>query len=509
MSDREEGELACRRDYLFACLSAVLSSGPNAASELSVHALRRGFADLDDGKLLGSETVAKAVKKVLDLSQDATMLDIESMKAFFLSAGLSVSESQRCAKLAVVNKIPSPKKLSLLLFRDGPSALGLFSLPEEDGVLVRHALEQIYPVLVPPVSNYRRLSTLRRASGVGLAITEEEAHHENLPMHAEEILSRLKEVADSMTLTQLCSTLRQLLSLPDASLSEIVKAACKALGVRATGTLKEDAMLCFFSAMEPAGGWKAVSPAAPPTASASVAAAAAEPFRPQQYPPHQPVTVGLPMAAPVQSKSLAAMLLPSTTFSPSPPRDRAVSQPVSGSGSLGRSLLALHGDRDRDRDRDQGQVGFGAPPTPLFFRDASSDKGAPHHAGTPPVLPTTVLPTLSTGTGTGTGGSSLVDTRSERTRSGASTSGSGGSFSPADAHSSSSSPSLSPTPRHAPSPANEAVAAKEETPEPPKDEVKAAKSKEDNKPKSAKAAKETAAAEEKAVVARGQSSAQW
>ena len=497
--------MACRRDYLFACLSAVLSSGPNAASELSVHALRRGFADLDDGKLLGCETVAKAVKKVLDLSQDATMLDIESMKAFFLSAGLSVSESQRCAKLAVVNKIPSPKKLSLLLFRDGPSALGLFSLPEEDGVLVRHALEQIYPVLVPPVSNYRRLSTLRRASGVGLAITEEEAHHENLPMHAEEILSRLKEVADSMTLTQLCSTLRQLLSLPDASLSEIVKAACKALGVRATGTLKEDATLCFFSAMEPAGGWKAVSPAAPPSASASVAAAAAEPFRPQQYPPHQPVTVGLPMAAPVQSKSLAAMLLPSTTFSPSPPRDRAVSQPVSGSGSLGRSLLALHGDRDRDRD--QGQVGFGAPPTPLFFRDASSDKGAPHHAGTPPVLPTTVLPTLSTGTGTGTGGSSLVDTRSERTRSGASTSGSGGSFSPADAHSSSSSPSLSSTPRPAPSPANEAVAAKEETPEPPKDEVKATKSKEDNKPKSAKGskgAKETAAAEEKVVVAQAE-----
>jgi serine/threonine protein phosphatase PrpC len=141
------------------------------------------------------------------------------MKAFFLSAGLSTSESQRCAKLAVVNKIPSPKKLSLLLFRDGPSALGLFSLAEEDGVLVRHALEQIYPVLVPPVSNYRRLSTLRRASGVGLAISEEEAHHENLPMHAEEMLSRLKEVADSMTLTQLCSTLRQLLSLPDASLS--------------------------------------------------------------------------------------------------------------------------------------------------------------------------------------------------------------------------------------------------------------------------------------------------
>ena len=405
-SEAAEKERACKERYLFACLGAVLASGPNSASELSIHALRRSFADLDNGNALDSESVAISIKKVIDLVTDSKMLDIETVKAFFLAAGLGTAEAQRCAKLAVVNNIPSPRKLSLLLFRDGPQALSIFGLSEEEELLVRHSLEQIYPMLVPPsVSMHRRLSigaaSMRRASAA--AAEEHDDEPDALPMHAEEILARLREVADSMTLTQLCSTLRQLLTLPDSSLSDIVKAACKALGVRATGTLKEDAALCFFAAMEPAGGWKLAYAASHSQARPPPVMLSSSPTHTNHHLSGAAVTAAVLTAPLAQEKavpSAAAPLSLQSAFSPQRER-RNTPVPLSSSRS---SVSASPNPNPSRPSVSASQTALaadgeaGTPVTPIFApslgESAGSGKIAPHHSGTPPVLPTTVLPTL-------------------------------------------------------------------------------------------------------------------
>ena len=132
----------CDELFLFSCVAAVLAASRD--HDLILSCLEEAFARCESGKTLKSQRVARTIERILLTLSDPVARDVDTMRSFFISAGLGFQEATRCAQVAIKNSIPSPMKLALLVARDGSKCLRVFSLSEEDDSLILLAIRSTY-----------------------------------------------------------------------------------------------------------------------------------------------------------------------------------------------------------------------------------------------------------------------------------------------------------------------------------------------------------------------------
>lgn len=294
----------CDQAFLFSCVAAALAASRD--HDLTVSCLEEAFARCENGKTLKSPRVSRTIERILQSIADPTARDIDTMRTFFVNAGLGFQEATRCANLAIKGSIPSPMKLALLVARQGSPCLSIFSLSEEDESLILLAIRTGYS---SPARRQTRQGAGGSAGGRGMSSMlwpprrgeeeegeeEEEQEEEDgedglddqedeeeegeLFSRASSLLaatprSRLSSVSSdaspsaardarspntsgegansAMPLSAICSALKAKLGLnPSLGLAETVSEACSKLGVARQNNLKLDAANAFAAAEGP------------------------------------------------------------------------------------------------------------------------------------------------------------------------------------------------------------------------------------------------------------------
>ena len=109
---RDAAAAQCDQDFLLACVGASLAASRD--HDLIISCLEEAYARCENGKALKSTRVARTVERILQAVADPTARDVDTMRTFFVNAGLGFQEATRCAQASIKNSIPSPMKLSLI-----------------------------------------------------------------------------------------------------------------------------------------------------------------------------------------------------------------------------------------------------------------------------------------------------------------------------------------------------------------------------------------------------------
>ena len=291
----------CDQAFLFSCVAAALAASRD--HDLTVSCLEEAFARCENGKTLKSPRVSRTIERILQSIADPTARDIDTMRTFFVNAGLGFQEATRCANLAIKGSIPSPMKLALLVARQGSSCLSIFSLSEEDESLILLAIRSGYSSPARRQSRQgggaadRGMSSMLWPPHRGGEEEEDEEEEEEEQVEDEEgeegeeegeLFPRASPLATTprsrlsspspdaaspltaarspntsgdgphpptMPLSAICSALKAKLGLsPSLGLAETVSEACSKLGVSRQNNLKLDAASAFAAAEGPAGG---------------------------------------------------------------------------------------------------------------------------------------------------------------------------------------------------------------------------------------------------------------